>query len=60
MDELAADLGLGELFSWHVSIGKSTWYVVNSPEEMLVASGGPNKSPTATLGRVEESFGKRP
>lgn len=60
LEELAADLGLGDIASWHLSMGKSTWYVATSGEEMVVALGGPNKNPTSTLGKVEESFGKRP
>jgi DNA-binding response OmpR family regulator len=59
IEELAADLGLGELSSWHLSMGKSTWYVATSADEMVVALGGPNKNPTSTLSKVEESFGKR-
>jgi DNA-binding response OmpR family regulator len=59
IDELAADLGLGEISAWHLSVGKSTWYVATGSDEMLVAFGGPNKNPSSTLGKVEESFGKR-
>ena len=60
MDELAADLGLGDLASWHLSLGKSTWYVVNTGDELVIGLGGPNKNPTSTLGKIEESCGKRP
>lgn len=60
LEELAADLGLGDIGSWHLSMGKSTWYVASSGDEMVVALGGPNKNPTSTLGKVEESLGKRP
>jgi DNA-binding response OmpR family regulator len=59
IDELAADLGLGEVSAWHLSVGKSTWYVATGSDEMVVAFGGPNKNPSSTLGKVEESFGKR-
>jgi len=59
LDELAADLGLGELRSWHLSAGKSSWYVVSSGDDMVVALGGASKTPMSTLLKVEESIGKR-
>jgi predicted regulator of Ras-like GTPase activity (Roadblock/LC7/MglB family) len=59
IEELAADLGLGDVSSWHLSMGKSTWYVVSSVDEMVVALGGPNKNPTSTLNKVQDSFGRR-
>jgi hypothetical protein len=59
IEELAADLGLGDVSSWHLSMGKTTWYVANSLDEMVVAQGGTNKNPTATLNKIQESFGKR-
>lgn len=60
VEELAAELGLGDVLSWHACMGKSSWYVVNSHDYMLVALGGPNKNPTATLSKVEEGCGRRP
>jgi DNA-binding response OmpR family regulator len=60
IEELAAELGLGDVSGWHLSMGKTTWYVANSVDEMVVGLGGPNKNPTATLNRVQESFGRRP
>jgi DNA-binding response OmpR family regulator len=60
VEELAAELGLGDVMSWHASLGKSSWYVVNSHDYVLVAVGGPNKNPTATLSKVEEGCGRRP
>jgi DNA-binding response OmpR family regulator len=59
VEELAAELGLGDVLSWHASMGKSSWYVVHSQDQMLVAVGGANKNPSSTLGKVEESNGRR-
>jgi DNA-binding response OmpR family regulator len=59
VEELAAELGLGDVLSWHASLGKSSWYVVQSSDQMLVALGGPNKNPSSTLGKVEEIYGRR-
>jgi DNA-binding response OmpR family regulator len=59
IEELAADLGLGDVSSWHLSMGKATWYVASSADEMVVALGGPNKNPTSTLNKVQENMGKR-
>lgn len=59
VEDLAAEIGLGDVLSWHASIGKSTWYVAQAPDQMLVATGGPNKNPGATLGKLEEAHGRR-
>jgi predicted regulator of Ras-like GTPase activity (Roadblock/LC7/MglB family) len=59
VEELAAELGLGDVLSWHASMGKSSWYVVQSPEQMLVAVGGPNKNPSSILGKLEDTHGRR-
>jgi hypothetical protein len=59
IEDLAADLGLGDVSSWHLSLGKSSWYVASSADEMVVAFGGPNKSPSSTLSKVEESIRRR-
>jgi predicted regulator of Ras-like GTPase activity (Roadblock/LC7/MglB family) len=59
VEDLAAEIGLGDVLSWHTSIGKSTWYVAQTPDQMLVATGGPNKNPGATLGKIEEAQGRR-
>jgi predicted regulator of Ras-like GTPase activity (Roadblock/LC7/MglB family) len=59
VEDLAAEIGLGDVLSWHASIGKSTWYVAQASDQMLVATGGPNKNPGATLGKLEEAHGRR-
>jgi CheY-like chemotaxis protein len=59
VDELAAELGLGDVSSWHASTARSSWYVALTPDQMLVATGGANKNPNATLGKVEEALGRR-
>jgi CheY-like chemotaxis protein len=60
VEELAAELGLGDVLSWHACMGKSSWYVVHAHDYMLVGVGGPNKNPTTTLSKIEEGCGRRP
>jgi CheY-like chemotaxis protein len=54
VQELAAELGLGNPLSWHASVGQSSWYVLPSHDGLLVAVGGPSRNPVATLNKVEE------
>lgn len=59
VEDLAAEIGLGDVLSWHAAIGKSTWYVAQTSDQMLVATGGPNKNPGSTLGKLDEAHGRR-
>lgn len=60
VEELAAELGLGDVLSWHACLGKSSWYVASSADQILVGTGGANKNPSSTLSKVEDALGRRP
>lgn len=51
--EIVGELGLGDLQSWCVSMGDSTWYVVHQSRQLFVAQGTANKNPTTVLRKVE-------
>jgi hypothetical protein len=55
--DATAELGLGPPSAWHVSVGASTWYVVQSKDEVLVTRGNVTKNPISTLKKVVKACG---
>jgi hypothetical protein len=58
--DATAELGLGRPAAWHVSFAASTWYVVQSREELVLTIGSANKNPISTLKKLAKSYGVVP
>ena len=56
VEEVAGELGLGDLQSWHIGLGTSNWYVVTDPTEMLVVRGEAAKNPASVLHKIESGW----
>jgi len=55
--DATAELGLGKPSAWHVSVGPSTWYVVQARDELILTLGNINKNPISTLKKIAKSCG---
>jgi CheY-like chemotaxis protein len=53
--EVVDELGLGQLASWHVSLGQRSWFVVKDGKHTWVGGGPLNKNAAATLKKVQDS-----
>ncbi len=57
---MAAELGLGEVRSWQISMGESTWYVVEEADGMVIARGEVTKNPSAILNKLNKLLLHKP
>jgi hypothetical protein len=53
--EVVDELGLGQLTSWHVSLGQRSWFVAKDGKHTWVGGGPLNKNAAATLKKVQDS-----
>jgi hypothetical protein len=55
--EATSEAGLGPPSAWHVSLGTSTFYVVQDQEELVVMSGNASRNPATMLKTLAQSCG---